>query len=296
MQDEDEFVPGLFIKPKIFERRMQYLADHNYNVISLEQAFELKEKKNFPDDAIVITFDDGFYSVASKSLAILEKYNFPVTLYLTSYYFDKNCPIFNLAVDYMFFKTALKNQPLEKLAIEGCTNQDGPIAAQKIKEYGRTLPSETQRTEILRLLGKILDVDYDELNQNRILNLINSSELNLLLENDIDIQLHSHRHTFPKEAERASEEIEKNADRINPLLASPMSHFCYPSGVWSKEHWSTLEKHNIKTATTCEPKLVNYDTDNYALGRILDSARVSQIEFEAEVSGFNEIIRMIRRK
>jgi peptidoglycan/xylan/chitin deacetylase (PgdA/CDA1 family) len=296
IRDEEKFVPGLFIKPHLFDRRMQYLAEQNYNIITLQEAYELKEKRQFPSDAIVITIDDGFYSVVSKSLPILEKYKFPATLYLTSYYFDKDCPIFNLAVDYMFFKTDLKNQSLEKLVIDGCINQNDPEAAQKIKTFGRTLNSEMDRIRILRLLGELLEVDYDELNQSRILNLINTSELNELIAGNVDIQLHTHRHSLPEESDLADHEIEKNANKINQLLAKPMSHFCYPSGVWSKEHWPVLMKHNIKTATTCEPRLVDYDTHNYSLDRILDSARVSQIEFEAEISGFNELIRIFRGK
>ena len=75
-----------------------------------------------------------------------------------------------------------------------------------------------------------------------------------------------------------------------------MSHFCYPSGEWDRLHWPVLENHNVRTATTCESGLVNADTPRFAMNRILDSARISQIEFEAEVSGFNELIRQVRRR
>ena len=50
----------------------------------------------------------------------------------------------------------------------------------------------------------------------------------------------------------------------------------------------------VLTATTCETGLVDEKSPPLAWRRILDSSRVSQIEFEAEVSGFNELIRLVR--
>lgn len=295
LENEHEFIPGLFIEPKVFAQRMQYLADKNYKVITLQEAYELKEARNFPDDGIVITIDDGFYSVL-KSLPILKQHNFPATLYVTSYYFDKDAPIFMLAVKYMFFKTSEINASLKELGIENLSSQKDADAVKKIINFSFSLESEDQRVLLLRRLGECLKVDYDELNSSRILNLINKSEIEKFLQNDVDIQLHTHRHTLPEITEVASYEIKKNKDTINPLLPYDMNHFCYPSGVWSEKQWPVLEQHQILTATTCEPKLVNYDTPNLGLDRILDSARISQIEFEAEVSGFNEIIRIIRNK
>ncbi len=294
--DEHEFRPGLFIEPDVFARRMQYLADKKYNIISLQEAYELKEKRLFPDDAVVLTIDDGFYSVLKLSLPILRKHNFPATLYLTSYYFDKNSPVFRLAVDYMFFKTKKINIPLETLAIPGLFSQDDSDASEKIITYGIQLETEDQRIDILKKLGTLLDVDYEALNVSRILNLITLPEINDLLDGGIDIQLHTHRHRFPTDYETASYEIEKNKKIINPHLRQPMTHFCYPNGVWGNDHWPVLEDHKILTATTCVTGLIDYDTPNYSLDRILDDMRISQIEFEAEISGFNELIRLIRRK
>jgi len=294
MRDEHKFVPGLFIEAPVFTKRMQYLSDKKYNVISLQKLYDFKEKRDFPDDAIVLTIDDGFYSVLKLALPVLKKYNFPSTLYLTSYYFDKNCPIFNLAVGYMFFKTDKTNASLENLSIKNLTSQNDSEAVQKIINFAITLNTEQDRLKILRKLTDILELDYDEFNNSRILNLISSSEIKELLDDSMDIQLHTHRHKFPVDNEIASYEINKNKEKVTPHLATKMTHFCYPSGNWNKEHWPILEKNDIYTATTCESALINYNTPNYSLNRILDSSRVSQIEFEAEISGFNELIRVIR--
>lgn len=295
MDDEHKFRKALFMETQVFSQRMQYLTDKKYNVITLQNAYNLKQAGNFPNDSIVITIDDGFYSVLNQALPVLLQHNFPSTLYVTSYYCNRNSPIFNIAVSYIFFKTTKINIVLDRLNINGVSEQNDENIVNKIVEYGNSLKSEKERIDLLIELGELLEVDYYELNESRKLNLITFGEIKELLDGQMDIQLHTHRHSFPEDESDAYEELEKNKQKINPFLPKDMTHFCYPSGNWSEKHWPILEKHKILTATTCEPKLVDYDTPDYSLNRILDDGRVSQIEFEAEVSGFNEIIRMMRK-
>jgi len=146
----------------------------------------------------------------------------------------------------------------------------------------------------LQALGDILNVDYEKLNQDRLFGLVNVDELNQLQEYGVDIQLHTQRHTFPVDEDISRKEIQDNKQAINPFLNSEMTHFCYPSGVWSSRHWKVLEQEEIKTATTCQTGFVDEKSPRFAWPRVLDSSRVSQIEFEAEVSGFNELLRMAR--
>ena len=89
--------------------RMTYLQDKKYNFISLDDFYHYKQEKNFPDDAVVITIDDGFYSTLKVANDVLAKYSLPSTLYLTSYYCDKDCPSFMLAAQYMFYKSNNKS-------------------------------------------------------------------------------------------------------------------------------------------------------------------------------------------
>lgn len=304
LKNEEEFVPGLFIKTDLFQQRMKYIKDQNFNVISLDDAFNAVSTKNIEENSLVITIDDGFYSVHEKALPILKKYNFPSTLYLTSYYFDKDMPVFTLAVKYMFFNSKYKTVDLSSLGIlELSFETDLKIksetaikASEKIIEIGQAYEQDHQRLTLLKKLGKALDQDYNLLNKSRILNLLNQRELKECEEGSMDIELHTHRHKFPIDKEIANYEIEKNKARINPLLKKPMSHFCYPSGEWSKDHWPILRSQNIKTSTTCENGLITAKTPFHAWSRFLDSARVSQLEFEAELSGFSEFIRKIRGK
>ena len=299
LKNEEKFVPGLFIKPEIFEARMKYLRDNHYNVISLEEAFISAKSGTIADDSVVITIDDGFYSVYSSALPILKKYDLPSTLYLTSYYFDRDCPIFTLAVNYMFWNSDIADFDLDKLNIDGLKSVKAgtPELEQsklKIIEIGQAFDNNDQRIELLIKLGQITGQDYNDLNKSRILNLINEAELRKCIEGSMDIELHTHRHVFPTNPTQAALEIEKNKTRVNPLLEKPMTHFCYPSGEWAKEHWHVLDELDIKTSTTCENGLITADTPVHAWSRFLDSARISQLEYESELCGFTEFLRNLR--
>src|SRR6185295_5721806 len=117
LDDESEFRPGLFIRPETFARRMRYLASRGYPVLSLQQAMAALDRGPLASNAVVITIDDGFYSVAAKAAPILKSYDFPATLYVTSYYAIKKTPIFRLAVQYMFWKAAVSSLDVSGLGV-----------------------------------------------------------------------------------------------------------------------------------------------------------------------------------
>jgi len=73
----------LAVSVKSFERHMQFLAKHNYNVVSLEALPDLiRSKKRIPHKTIAITFDDGYKDIYTYAFPILKKYNLPATLFI----------------------------------------------------------------------------------------------------------------------------------------------------------------------------------------------------------------------
>ena len=55
--------------------------------------------------------------------------------------------------------------------------------------------------------------------------------------------------------------------------------------------WSVLKEFDLASATTCDTGLVAPGDSPYALRRFLDGESVSDIEFEAEISGFAGLLR-----
>ena len=99
----------------------------------------------------------------------------------------------------------------------------------------------------------------------------------------------------PTDKQPALKEISDNRDALEPITKSKRVHFCYPSGFWNPEQFRYLKQMGVKSATTCDSGFNYPETNPLALKRFLDGQCISQIEFEAEMSGFLEIFRKIRK-
>jgi peptidoglycan/xylan/chitin deacetylase (PgdA/CDA1 family) len=73
-----------------FEKQIDYLAAHNYSVISLTELIKGLKGGQLPPKPIVITIDDGFKSAYTLAYPILKKYNFPATLFIYTNFIEKN--------------------------------------------------------------------------------------------------------------------------------------------------------------------------------------------------------------
>jgi len=95
--DEEEFKKGyegatyLYIrKESQFINDMKYIRKKDYEVISLYDLLEIKNKrKNLTNDAVIITFDDGAKSQYDIAFSILKKYNFKATFFVITNHFNQ---------------------------------------------------------------------------------------------------------------------------------------------------------------------------------------------------------------
>lgn len=304
IDDEDQFRRSLFLSRSAFERRMRYLRNHRYPVLEFDEAVQRLSNGTLPPNAVTITIDDGFYSVYCVALDILRQYSLPALLYVTSYYLEKGTPIFRLVLAYLFWKSPCTTVDLSRLGIPGL---DQGVQVPLDGEARQNLPeqifsavdsvlTEPDRVDLSRRLAERLKVDYQKIESTRILSLLRSEEIRVLERDDVKIALHTHRHRLPDEVKDAKREIEDNRRSLEPVVGRRLTHFCYPSGEWSVRHWPILRACQVRTASTCDSGLAYSTTPKLALPRILDDSRVSFVEFEAEISGFSELLRWVRGK
>jgi len=303
LDKEIGFRPMLFVHPRTLEQRLQYIAKHRFVVLQLEDAVERLRNGTLPPSAVVITIDDGFYGTYKHGVPLLQRYRMPATLYVTTYYAQKQNPIFRLAVQYIYWAARGRHFDLSVLGIEGLQGETivsddnaGDRTMWKIIDYGEACGDEPKRREFAERLAKALDVDFQEIVDKRYVGLMTSNEIRDASTQGIDIQLHTHRHRFPVDETNAKKEILENRAVLEPLAGKALQHLCYPSGFWSERHWPWLEQLNIKTATTCDVGLNDAQTHLLALKRIFDASTVSELEFEAELNGYLEMIRRARSR
>lgn len=74
---------GITITPERFEEDLKMLKENNFNVISLRDMLNAMEGKfKLPQNAVVITFDDGIESFYRYAYPLLKKYNIPAVQFI----------------------------------------------------------------------------------------------------------------------------------------------------------------------------------------------------------------------
>lgn len=96
---------GATISPARFGTHMKLLNDRGYNVISSEQFYDfMLNKGKVPDNAVVITFDDGYDSYRKYAVPIMDKYNMVGTHFIIGQSSDLN----NVATPHLTWETMKK--------------------------------------------------------------------------------------------------------------------------------------------------------------------------------------------
>jgi len=87
---KEKMIPYYNVTPKMFEKQMGYLKENHYNVITLEELLDIKNKSGeIPSKSIVITFDDGFRDNYLYALPVLKRFRFNANFFVVSDYLDR---------------------------------------------------------------------------------------------------------------------------------------------------------------------------------------------------------------
>lgn len=296
--DEHEFRPGLFMTGATFEARMRFLVARQYPVLTLDEALARLAAGTLPANATVITIDDGWYGTYRLMVPVLEALGLPATLYVATYYLEKQTQVFNVAVAYVLWAARRGAVDFGATIPDLSGVRTLELAADReevqgrIEAYAATLPGAAARQELLRALCRATGVDAISMESARQFAFMSAAEAAELPGRGVDLQLHTHRHRFPDATQAAAEaEISDNRAVLEQLTSRPLRHFCYPSGHYSRGQLPWLPMMGIVSAVTTDPGLNNRESPPGELSRILDSEVLTMIEFESEISGFRDLFR-----
>jgi peptidoglycan/xylan/chitin deacetylase (PgdA/CDA1 family) len=293
--DEHKFRPKLFMRPETFSKRMLWLKNSDYQVVTLQKAIEERGRKN---NFIVLTMDDGWAGTFELANDVLLTHKLPLTLYVTSYYIQKQGIVINVALAYILWKSQGKELILQnkRLNIDTKFYIEASNIDQLIKEIQHIISQLTDlssRQQVVISIAEQLKVSL--YHQGRLLfRLLNEQELAALSMYDINIQLHTHRHCSPKIKELFQNEVQKNISYIQSIIPRiKLTHFCYPSGEHYPQQSPWLKSCGVESATTVSAGMLTKTTDLLKIPRILDGEDVHQLEFEAELCGLSHFFRQV---
>lgn len=294
--DEHLWDNSMFMAAELFRHRLQLIKKSGCNVLPLEEAVERLYEDDLPERSVAITFDDGTQDFQSAAFPLIKEFNFPATVYLSTFYSEFNRPVFDVMCAYLTWRGRGRALDLHGLierneTIDLRSATSGEQAVRCLTEFAnsRRLSAE-EKDQLLAALAQQLGIDYDELMARRAMHLLNPAEVKSLADNGVDFQLHTHRHRTPMNREAFLRELEDNRQSLMAMTGRGADHFCYPSGVYEPDFLPWLREAGVISATTCDFGLASSASDPLLLPRLVDVSSLSEIEFESCLSGVSTVL------
>lgn len=293
LSDEHLWNGSQFTSAAILRTRLELLKRSKCAVLPLGEAVEQLYANDLPDRAVAITFDDGTSDFHRRAFPLIQEFGFPVTLYLTTFYSYYERPVFDLMCSYLLWKGRTKTLDLKPLTGRDLKTDLRRIdfqeaALSEIHAFARSQKlSADEKDAFAASLAAHLDVDYQALLEQRIMQNLTADEVAKVAAGGIDVQLHTHRHRTPMDRQLFLREIEDNRRSIQEMTGKNPTHFCYPSGVYDLRFLPWLREAGVVSGTTCEMGFASRRSDQLLLPRFLDNATLSSIEFESWLTGIS---------
>lgn len=291
VRDEHEWRPTLYMTPDGLRRRFQLIQDSGCTVLALDEAVQRLYAGKLPVKSVAITFDDGGNDFYRFVYPLTREYQFPVTVYQTTYYCDVQKPVFHLACSYMLWRK--RESMLPETPQLGITR---PVDLRPESNRQRVVDTfvgfakverlnACEKDDLARRLAGALEFDYEEFRRERILTLMPPTEVAEVAAHGVDVQLHTHRHRTPNNEQLFRREIRENRKRLEEITGRAAKHFCYPLGKYEMDFLPWLRAEDVISGTTCEAGLASRTSNPLLLPRYVDNKMKSEHEFEAWLDG-----------
>jgi peptidoglycan/xylan/chitin deacetylase (PgdA/CDA1 family) len=276
---------SLFIRAETFGRRLDLLQRRGYAVLPLDEALERLAEGRLPANAVAITIDDGWYGTYADMVPALAARGMPATLYCDTASLMSGTPVPHVMARYL----------------RRIHRGEGRLGAEEQALYDRATdlssPREA-RLEAALAFARRIGADADGTVAARAFGYMTPGELRAARKAGLDVQLHTHTHSFRDFSDFAiAEEIRLNRETLAAVLEedpATFRHLCFPSGVCRVSAARAIAAAGVTSATTLEPRAARADDHPLFLPRLMDGEHLTNAEFEAELCGVAELLRAWR--
>ncbi len=235
----------LMVSKRKFEEQIKYLKA-NFKVISLQELIWRINAREEIENCVVITFDDGYADNFLNARPILEKYDSPATVFVTSGMIGSDREYWWDELERIFLTDAkiYKNLLIEVRGKKFDWKIDDRLAA--IGVYGQIHPllknlSNHERETIIRQMIEWAGLDLKGRETHRSMN---QEQLREIVKNGlIEVGAHTITHCMLSAEEEAvqKKEIIGSGKALEDILNCDIKSFSYPFGTWTDATAQTLE-------------------------------------------------------
>jgi peptidoglycan/xylan/chitin deacetylase (PgdA/CDA1 family) len=217
------------LSPNVFEAQMRYVR-RRYRVLSLDDLCAEMEKPSRKEDAVAVTFDDGYRDLHTHALPVLRKYQIPATIFLPVACIETGeVPWY----DRIFL--ALKVFPKDEFEIVLDRPRSFRLtsfhkrlqAAAEVIQYLRTLPDD-HRKEYCKTLEAQIKLPQDELEDR----MLTWDQIRAMCRSGISFGSHTMTHPAVSRLteSQVDSELADSKQALEHRIGNSALHFAYPFG------------------------------------------------------------------
>jgi peptidoglycan/xylan/chitin deacetylase (PgdA/CDA1 family) len=266
---------NICITPEHLSEQIEILSQHT-RPISLKELVHGMKKGNIPKRSVAVTFDDGYADILYHAKPLLEHYQIPATVFVTTgslgheFWWDNLERV--LLSSAMFperFSMEIKDGNFEWLSIDRKQNPALSYRKRIIKSIYRSLLllSPVERETAISQLWAMLGITPDDNSSGRSLTV---DELIELAAGDL-IDIGAHTVTHPVLAALSIPEqrveIQKSKVHLEKILDRPVTSFAYPNGSSSQVTLEIVRESGFYCACASNGDLVRLESDCFQLPR-----------------------------
>src|SRR5215213_1366174 len=186
LEDEHLWDGSLYMEPAQFRRRMELLKRSGCAVLPLGEAVERMYAGSLPERCVALTFDDGTYDFYREARPVLSEFNFPATVYLTTFYSNYPRPVFDVACSYLLWKGRGARLDLGGLVgrnvVADLADDAGRrLATAELRRHARENKLSAEEKDALAgRLAERLKLDYEAIAAKRLLSILSPEEVTAL--------------------------------------------------------------------------------------------------------------------
>ncbi len=262
----------LCVSPPYFAEHLQVLQKLG-SVVRLQQLNQTLKNSKRPHRQIVITFDDGYSDNLYNAKPLLEQYEIPATIFLTTGYMEQKREFWSDELDRILLQPGILPEALS-LNING-TNHQWKLDATANERYSLyyslyellyPLPA-IERSHLLDQLLLWANKKPELRPTHRMMTIEEFSSLQpgSIIEVGAHTVTHPFLSTIPPEVQQ--KEIQENKVQLEEIFGHPIESFAYPHGNYNSETSEIVRQAGFTCACTTNANIVGKNSDRFQLPR-----------------------------
>jgi peptidoglycan/xylan/chitin deacetylase (PgdA/CDA1 family) len=296
VSDESPCDAWTLMRASEFERQLEFVRRH-FTPLTMDQVLNPPGELKKP--AVALTFDDGLRNNLRIALPLLESYETPATVYVSSHAIEDQQLFWwdRIILALQYSRAAELDLSEFRLGKRVFTESSARARWSDIQNLLESIQSDaySDRESIAAHISmQFLRSGETQFDEFAVLTI---DELRELASADlITIGSHTHTHDLLTRVspEEARSTIELGVERLEGWLGAKIRHFAYPGGFYEAETMECLRELNVETAVTTLSGTMVRSTNPLEIPRISMGAYDRTLEWKANLLGLADSVAWIK--